>query len=76
MTYFGMHRLEEGDGPILFNLPYGEWIRLFRANGLEIEDLIEMQPPEGAESTYRTAADTEWARSWPLEEIWKVRKGQ
>jgi SAM-dependent methyltransferase len=76
MEYFGMHRLEEGDGPILFNLPHGEWIRLFRANGFEIEDLIEVRPPEGAESTYRTAADTEWARSWPLEEIWKVRKGR
>jgi SAM-dependent methyltransferase len=72
--YFGIHRFDDPEGPVLFNLPHGEWIRLFRAHGLEIEDLIEIRPPEGAESTYRGAGDTEWARSWPLEEIWKVRK--
>jgi hypothetical protein len=69
-----MHRLDESDGPVLFNLPHGEWIRLFRANGLQVEDLIEVRPPEDAESTYVDAQATEWARSWPLEEIWKARK--
>jgi SAM-dependent methyltransferase len=72
--YFGLHRLEEKDGPVEFELPYGEWIRLFRANGFEIEELREIQPPVGAESTYRTPAETEWARRWPMEQIWVVRK--
>ena len=56
------------------NLPYGEWIRLFRAHGFAVEALIEMQPPDGAASTYRGRAETAWARRWPIEEIWKVRK--
>ena len=56
------------------SFPYGEWIRLFRANGFEIEALREIQPPDGAESTYRTAEETEWARHWPMEQIWIVRK--
>ena len=34
-----------------------------------------MQPPEGAESTYRTPEETEWARKWPMEEIWKMPEG-
>jgi SAM-dependent methyltransferase len=73
--YFGMHRWEFGpDEPVDFNLTHGEWIRLFRDNRLQVEALIEVQPPAGAESTYRDAADTEWARSWPMEEIWKLRK--
>lgn len=72
--YFGMHRDETPEGSIEFNLPHGEWIRLFNANGFEIEDLIEVQPPEGAASTYRTPAETAWARRWPMEQIWKVRK--
>jgi SAM-dependent methyltransferase len=72
--YFGMHRIEEADGPVEFELPYGEWIRLFRANGFEIEELREIRPPEGAVSTYRTAEETEWARRWPMEQIWVVRK--
>ena len=31
--YFGMHEFDDGE-TIDFNLPYGEWIRLFRAVGL------------------------------------------
>jgi SAM-dependent methyltransferase len=71
--YFGMHRLELEDH-VEFDLGYGDWVRLFRANGLVVEDLVEVQPPEGAPSTYRSAADTAWARRWPMEQIWKVRK--
>ena len=74
LGYFGLHRVEEADGPVQFELPYGEWIRLFRGNGFEIEDVREIQPPPGAESTYRTADETEWARKWPMEQIWVVRK--
>ena len=48
--YFGMHRFEWGDG-VEFQLPHGEWIRLLRANGFEIEQLIEVQAPETREST-------------------------
>ena len=74
-AYFGMHRFEwAADDPVEFNLPYGEWIRLFRANRLRIEALIETRPPDGIESTYRGADETEWARAWPMEEIWKCRK--
>jgi SAM-dependent methyltransferase len=72
--YFGLHRVEGPDGPVQFELPYGEWIRLFRASGFELEDLREIQPPDGAESTYRTAEDTEWARRWPMEQIWIARR--
>jgi SAM-dependent methyltransferase len=72
--YFGMHRDADPDGSVSFNLPYGEWVRLFRANGLAVEDLVEVRPPAGAASTYRTDSETEWARRWPLEHIWKVRR--
>ena len=73
--YFGFHRLEDPqDGSIVFQLPYGEWIRLFRANGLEVEDLIELQPPEGADPGRWDFVSNEWARKWPSEEIWKARK--
>jgi SAM-dependent methyltransferase len=72
--YFGMHRFDElPDEPVEFNLPYGEWIRLFRESSFRVEALVEVRPPEGAESTYRTPEETEWARSWPMEEIWKCR---
>jgi SAM-dependent methyltransferase len=73
--YFGFHRLEDPtDGSITFQLPYGDWIRLFRANGLEVEDLIGLQPPEDADSGRWEFVTNEWARKWPAEEIWKARK--
>ena len=73
--YFGLHRFEWPDEPVEFNLPHGEWIRLFGANGFVVERLHEVQPPEGAPSTYRSPEETAWARKWPMEQIWKVRKG-
>jgi ubiquinone/menaquinone biosynthesis C-methylase UbiE len=72
--YFDMHRIEWEDS-VEFQLPYGEWIRLFRQHGLVVEDLIEIQPPMGAASTYRSEEETAWARRWPMENIWRVRKG-
>jgi SAM-dependent methyltransferase len=72
--YFGLHRSEEEDGTVVFELPYGEWIRLLRSAGLVVEELREIQPPEGAVSTYRTEEETAWARRWPMEQIWRARK--
>ena len=72
--YFGARVFDWGDGTVDFQIPHGEWIRLFRSHGLEVEDLIELQAPEGAESTYMDYVATKWARKWPAEEIWKVRK--
>lgn len=71
--YFGMHRLEWPD-EVDFQLPYGEWLRLFHRNGLIVEDLIEPQAPADATSSYRTPEELAWARRWPMENLWKVRK--
>jgi len=73
VPYFGMHRLDDGE-TTTFQLPYGEWIRLFHANGFEVLDLLELQPAEGAGSSYRDGEELAWARRWPAEEIWRVRK--
>ena len=74
--YFGMHRFEWPDDPAVdFHLGYGDWIRLLRANGFEVEDLIELQAPEGAQRhCYDALPGPEWARKWPSEEIWRARK--
>lgn len=74
LDYFeGIRRLETPEEPIAFNLPYGEWIALFREHGFVIEDLIELRPGADAVSSYRSEAAREWARRWPLEHIWRVR---
>jgi SAM-dependent methyltransferase len=71
--YFGMHRVDWDEGTTEFNLPHGDWVRLLRSTGFDILDLIEVRPPEGATTRYEYVT-TEWARRWPVEEIWKARK--
>jgi SAM-dependent methyltransferase len=73
---FGLYRLEwpnPADESVEFHLTHGGWIRLLRGAGFEIEDLVEVRPPEGATTRYPFVT-LEWARQWPCEEVWKARK--
>jgi SAM-dependent methyltransferase len=71
-NYFELRGFEDDEG-VDFQLPYGEWIRLFRANGFVVDDLIELRPSADAKSSYDTVK-LEWARRLPAEHIWKARK--
>ena len=71
-SYFGLRR--ETWETVEFQLPYGEWIRLFRSNGFEVLDLVEPRPPARPRTTYPDFAPLDWARRWPGENIWKLRK--
>jgi SAM-dependent methyltransferase len=72
--YFGMYRFEWPDSEgVEFHLSHGDWIRLLRSHGLDLEDLIEVQAPEGS-TTRHNYITYEWARRWPGEDIWKARK--
>ena len=72
---FGMHRFEWPGGGVEFHLSHGDWIRLLRASGFELLDLIELRAPSGAlRHEFYDYVTPEWARRWPSEEIWKARK--
>ena len=73
VDYFGMHRFDDVDDTY-FQLPFGEWIRLFRANGFVVEDLIEPRPAVDATSSFRDPEELAWARRWPSESIWRLRR--
>jgi len=75
-SYFESRRMlwNEDDPSFEYQMPYGEWIRLFRANGFVIEDLIELRPAPNAETAFTDYVTLEWARDFPAEQIWKVRK--
>jgi SAM-dependent methyltransferase len=73
---FGMYRTQwPDDTSIEFHLPHGEWIRVLREAGFEVERLLEIQVPKDTPNiepwTYVTA---EWASQWPAEEVWFARK--
>ncbi|MDI3281722.1 class I SAM-dependent methyltransferase [Polyangium sp. 15x6] len=72
--YFDMKPWEDLDGATSFQLPYGEWIRLFRRSGFVVEDLVEIRPPADAKTTYEGYVPLEWARKYPAEHVWKVRR--
>jgi SAM-dependent methyltransferase len=73
--YFDLHRIDDPDGSTVFNLPFSAWIELFAANDLVVERLLEPRPPAGGgASTYRSAEHRAWARRWPAEALWRVRR--
>ena len=72
---FGMHRFEwETEIGVEFHLAHGELIALLRANGFEIERLIEVQAPADAQThDFYAYVTAEWAKQWPCEDIWVAR---
>jgi SAM-dependent methyltransferase len=61
-------------GGIEFHPGHGEMIRVLRRHGFVVEELRELFAPEHAEThVYYQIADPEWARSWPVEDLWVAR---
>lgn len=71
--YFGLHALEGADARE-FQLTYPEWFRLFQENGLVVDRWLEPVAPRSPQSTYLSRRDQAWARRWPIECIWRLRK--
>jgi SAM-dependent methyltransferase len=70
----GLHRMSWASDPgVEFHLGHGDWIRLLRACGFEVEDLVEVYAPEDARSA-DDMVPTQWARQWPVEEVWFARR--
>jgi SAM-dependent methyltransferase len=73
--YFGLGRFEWPDGTVEFCLGYGDQLRVLRANGFELETMVEPQAgPEAQTHPVYDYVTADWARSWPTEEIWVARK--
>jgi SAM-dependent methyltransferase len=71
----GLHRMEwPDDEGVEFHLGHGDWIRLLRDTGFEVEGLWELYTAEGVKDHGYYPFSAEWASKWPAEEIWKARK--
>jgi SAM-dependent methyltransferase len=72
--YFSSYRVEFPlDEAVEFHLTHGHWIRLLRATGFVLENLVEIRPQPEATPRFEFVS-LEWARRWPSEEIWVARK--
>ena len=74
IPYTDLGRMVLEEGTIDWVLPPGGWIRVLRANGFEVEDLVELCAGPDAATTYADYAPPKWARRWPAEWIWRARR--
>ncbi len=58
-----------------YHMSHAAWIDLLRANGFEIERLIDVYArADSKRHDHYGYVSPEWARKWPAEEIWTARK--
>ncbi len=70
----GLSRVEWPGGGVEFHPSHGEWIRILRASGFLVEALHELYAAGNASTPdYYDIATAEWARSWPVEDLWTAR---
>ena len=62
------------DDAIEFHLAHGDWIALLGRHGLAVTALHELYAPDGADPTRFDWVTPEWARRWPVEEIWVAQR--
>lgn len=74
IDYAALGKMPPEEGTVDWSLPPGEWIRVLRNHGFDVEDLIELVAPETAATTYEDFAPPKWARRWPAEWIWRARR--
>ena len=58
---------------ICFNLTISDWMDLFAAIGFTVSRYREIYAPEWAEGT-RAAIPADWAREYPVEQVWQLEK--
>ncbi len=66
-------QVEEEPSGICFNLTHGDWHALFTRLGFAVEAYQELYAPDHADHT-RAAVPAEWAKVYPIEQVWHLRK--
>ena len=70
----GPTRVQWPGGGIEFHPSHGEWIRVLAESGFVVEALHELYAPDHAKTpAYYDIATAEWARKWPVEDLWAAR---
>jgi len=70
-----LYRVRWPGGGVEFHPSHGEWIRILCASGFVVEALHELYAPGEAQThPYYDIATAEWARNWPVEDLWVARR--
>ena len=66
-----LYRTQWPGGGIEYHPSHGDWIRMLRGAGFDVDALHELYAPTGADSPdYYEIVTADWARSWPAEDLW------
>jgi SAM-dependent methyltransferase len=63
----------EGEQGVEFHLSHGEWLATLARHGFALTGLHELYAPDGAEPNRFDWMTVEWARRWPVEELYTAR---
>jgi SAM-dependent methyltransferase len=70
----GLHRVVWPGGGVEFHPSHGDWIRVLSVNGFVVQALHELYAPADAGNhDYYDIATAQWARQWPVEDLWAAR---
>lgn len=58
---------------VCFNLTVADWFELFKTIGFVVTSYQELYAPEGATGV-RAAIPADWARHYPVEQVWRLQK--
>jgi SAM-dependent methyltransferase len=64
----------ESDDGVEFHLAHSDWINTLGRHGFAVIAMHELYAPDDAQQTKYEWATPEWARRWPVEEIWVARR--
>lgn len=73
-----LHTIRWPGGGVEHHPGHGDWIRILTDHGFLIEGLRELRAPSdrdsaGSAATFYEIADLDWARTWPVEDLWSAR---
>jgi SAM-dependent methyltransferase len=69
-----MSRLQWPGGGIEFHPSHGDWIRILAESGFVVEALHELYAPDDAKTPeYYDIVTAQWAKKWPVEDLWTAR---
>jgi SAM-dependent methyltransferase len=68
------YRVAWPGGGIEFHPSHGDWIRLLRSAGFEVDAMREIYAPaDSSDHEYYEIVSADWAAQWPSEELWIAR---
>jgi SAM-dependent methyltransferase len=68
-------RVQWPGGGVEHHPGHGDWVRLLRETGFEIDALHELFPPAGADQRdLYDIVTPEWAERWPAEDVWVAHR--